>query len=85
MHTSNNDVIYFDSFRVEHVPKEIKKFIGSKNINKNIFRIQAHESTMYRYNFVLDLFMLFLQVKICLNILAGFYFMILKKYMFGLF
>ena len=28
----NNDVIYFDSFGVEHVPKEIKAFIGNKNI-----------------------------------------------------
>ena len=26
---SNNDVTYFDSFRVEHIPKEIKKFISN--------------------------------------------------------
>ena len=24
-----NDVTYFDSFRVEHIPKEIKKFISN--------------------------------------------------------
>ena len=38
------EIIYFDSFGVEHVPKEIKKFIGHKNIKSNIFRIQANSS-----------------------------------------
>ena len=41
-----NEVIYFDSFGVEHVPKEIKRFIGYKNIKTNIFRIQADNSIM---------------------------------------
>ena len=45
----NNDVIYFDSFRVEHIPKEIKAFINNKNIKINIFRIQAYNSTMCVY------------------------------------
>ena len=40
----NNNVTYFDSFGVEHIPKEIKKFIGSKNVISNIFRIQAYDS-----------------------------------------
>ena len=35
------DTICFDSFGVEHIPKEIKKFIGNKNIIKNIDEIQA--------------------------------------------
>ena len=43
----NNNVTYFDSFVVEHIPKEIKKFIGNKNIY--IFRIQACDSIMCRY------------------------------------
>ena len=30
------NVIYFDSFGVEHIPKEIRKFIGNKNISRNI-------------------------------------------------
>ena len=34
---------YFDSFRVEHVPKEIKKFMGSKNIITSIYRMQAFD------------------------------------------
>ena len=38
---NGNNVIYFDSFRVEHIPKEIKKIIGNKNIVPNIYRIQA--------------------------------------------
>ena len=35
----NNDVTYFDSFRLEHIPKEIKTFINNKNIKTSIFRI----------------------------------------------
>ena len=40
---------YFDSFRVEYIPKKIKKFIGNKNIIKNIYRIQANDSIMCGY------------------------------------
>ena len=40
-----NEVIYFDSFGVEHIPKEIQKFIGNKDIKANIFRLQAFDST----------------------------------------
>ena len=46
---SNNDVIYFDSFGVEHIPKEIKTFISNKNIKTNIFRIQAYDLIMCGY------------------------------------
>ena len=49
MYVSNNDVTYFDSFGVEHIPKEIKTFIGNKNIKTNIFRIQAYDSIMCGY------------------------------------
>ena len=45
-----NEVIYFDSFGIEHIPKEINKFIGSnKKIKANIFRIQAYDSIMCGY------------------------------------
>ena len=47
LYVKNNEVIYFDSFGVEHVPKEIKKIIGHKNIKTNIFRMQADNSIMY--------------------------------------
>ena len=49
LYASNNDVIYFDSFGVEHISKEIKKFISNKNIKINIFRIQAYDSIMRGY------------------------------------
>ena len=45
----NNDITYFDSFGVEHNPKEITKFIMNKNIKTNIFRIQAYDSMMCGY------------------------------------
>ena len=44
-----NDIVYFDSFGVEHIPKEIKEFIGNKNIKANIFRVQANNSVMCGY------------------------------------
>ena len=55
-----NEVIYFDSFGIEHIPKEINKFIRSKElgsavgsnnkkIKANIFRIQAYDSIMCGY------------------------------------
>ena len=44
-----NEIVYFNSFGVEHIPKEIKEFIGNKNIKANIFRIQEKNSTMCGY------------------------------------
>ena len=49
LYVNNNEVIYFDSFGMEHIPKEIKRFIGHKNIKTNIFRIQADNSIMCGY------------------------------------
>ena len=34
--------VYFDSFGVKHVPKEIKNIIRNKNIKENSFRVQAN-------------------------------------------
>ena len=36
LYVRNNDITYFDSFGVEHIPKEIKTFIDNKNIKTNI-------------------------------------------------
>ena len=44
-----NNVTYFGSFGVEHIPKEIKKFIKNKNVKANIFRIQGYVSIMCGY------------------------------------
>ena len=50
LYAINNDVTYFDSFGVEHIPKKIKAFIDhSLSIATNIFRIQAYDSIMCRY------------------------------------
>ena len=38
LYVNGNNIIYFDSFGVEHIPKEIKKFIGKKNVITNIYR-----------------------------------------------
>ena len=46
---NRNEIVYFDSFGVEHVPEEIKKFVGNKNIIANIFRVQANNSVMCGY------------------------------------
>ena len=44
-----NEIVYFDSFVVEHIPEEIKKFIGNKNIKASIYRVQATNSVMCGY------------------------------------
>ena len=37
LYVEDIEIIYFGSFGVEYVPKEIKEFIGHKNIKTNIF------------------------------------------------
>ena len=60
LYVNTKTVMYFDSFGVEHIPKEIKKFINNKNVLTNIYRTQTYDSVMCGY-FVLDLLIL------CLN------------------
>ena len=50
-------MVYFDSFGIEHIPKEINKSINNdatkssslERIKSNIFRIKAYDSIMCRY------------------------------------
>ena len=53
LYVNNNDVIYFDSFRVENIAKEIRGFINrssqNKNITRNIFKLQAYDSIICGY------------------------------------
>ena len=50
MGSINGDkVTYFDSFIVERIPKEIKRFIGNKNIITNAYRLQLYNSKMHIY------------------------------------
>ena len=60
LYVNNKTIIYFDYFEVEHIPKEMIKFIGSneqsssakarnKKIITNIYVIQAYDSIMCGY------------------------------------
>ena len=55
LHALDN-VTYFNSFGVEHIPKETKIFIDKSIVVTNIFRIPAYDSVMCGY--VLDLLIL---------------------------
>ena len=46
---NKNEIVYFDSFGVEHIPEEITEFIGNKNIKANIYRVQSNNSIMCSY------------------------------------
>ena len=49
---NRNEIVYFNSFGVEHVPIEIEELVGNKNIKVNIFQVQTDDSVMYRYFFI---------------------------------
>ena len=55
VNNDNNNVTFFDSLGVEHIPKEIRVLINNddsnsnNNIETNIFRIQAYDSIMCGY------------------------------------
>ena len=37
LYVKDNEIIYFDSFGVGYIPKEVKKFTENKNIKTNIY------------------------------------------------
>ena len=43
------EIVYFNSFGIDHILEEFKEFIGNKNTKANIFRVQANNSVMCRY------------------------------------
>ena len=49
LYANTKNLTYFDSFGVEHIPKEIRKIIRNKNIITNIYRIQACDQVMCGY------------------------------------
>ena len=49
LYVNDNNVTYFDSFGVEHIPNEIKKIIGNKNVVTNIYRRQGNDSIICWY------------------------------------
>ena len=46
---NNDEVIYFDSFGVKNIQKEIKNVVGDKDIKANIYRIQGCDSITCGY------------------------------------
>ena len=48
-YVNNNTATYFYSFGIDHIPREIMKFIIRKKIIINIYRIQAYDSIMCGY------------------------------------
>ena len=48
-YVNGDNIINFDSFGVEYIPKETKKFIENQNITSTIFIIQTNESVMCGY------------------------------------
>ena len=48
-YVTNNNMTHNHTFRNEHIPKEIKKFIGNKNIITNIRRMQGYDSIANGY------------------------------------
>ena len=46
---NRSEIVYFNSFGVEHVSEEIKEFVGNKNTIANIFRVKANNSVMCGY------------------------------------
>ena len=46
LYVNNKTVTYFDSFGIEHIPKENKNFTTNKNITANIYKVQNYDSIM---------------------------------------
>ena len=54
LYVNRDNVLYFDSFGVKHIPIEIRKFIENENIVTNIYScilviVFAYDSIMCRY------------------------------------
>ena len=49
LYVDAGNVTYFNIFAVGHILREIRKFIGNKNIITNIYSIQAYHSIMCGY------------------------------------
>ena len=75
---NENNIVYFDSFGVEHIPNKIRKFIGNKYFKTNIYRIQAFDSIMCGY-FCIGLIDFVLKGKSCLIIQIYFPLMIMIR------
>ena len=62
LYVNGCNVIYFDSFDVECISKEIKKITRNKSNVTHIYRIQAYDSVMCVYFYV---WFIDFMVKVC--------------------
>ena len=76
LYVNDCNVIYFDSFDVECISKEIKKIIRNKSNVTHIYRIQAYDSVMCVYFYV---WFIDFMVKVCSIILIYSPLMNIKK------
>ena len=49
LYVNKKTVTYFNSFGIDHIPKEFKKFLSNRNIITNIYRIQNYDLIMCGY------------------------------------
>ena len=49
LYVESNNIKYFDSLGVERIPKVIKKFINSRNVITNIYRMQVYDWIRWGY------------------------------------
>ena len=49
LYVNNKTATYFDSFGIEYIPKEIRVFMGDKDIIARIYRIQSYDSIVCGY------------------------------------
>ena len=52
LYVNGDNVTYFVSLGVEHIPKEIKKFIGNENFTASFDRIQTNYSRLCGWFFI---------------------------------
>ena len=67
LYVNGYNVTYFDSFRFENTPKQLKKFIGNKNIITYIYKIPVKDSTTCGYIFIGFIIIFMLKGKILLG------------------
>ena len=49
LYVNNKTPIYFDSFGIAHIPKEVKKIKDNRNVVTNIYRMKNYDSIVCEY------------------------------------
>ena len=77
LYIDNYNITYYDSFGFEHIPKEMKKFIGNKNLS--FYRIQPYDLITCGYLCIGFIDFMLKDKKVCLIIQIYFLLMIKKR------